>query len=316
MLGTLSSLAAQSLISVQYHDGSEPRFTMLDTVRVYASERLRERGEEQACLARLDQYLRDFVAIAGPEPQGPENREWAGRFSGELNDLRRAMSRAVAADDPGTIIALTAPLFVYWWSRGLLGEMRQLAEVASEFPSASQLPPEAATSLQWARGMFQVSVGQNDQAQPLLRRVLDATNTTADPRLHAHALAGLGIASAITNVSEAKKLLDDALDAFRAVDDRWGLAYALSARGQLAVLGGDPVAATKLHREALTAANDIANDHLRAQLLDQLGLDAMTSGDVTSARDYFGQAADVHSQLLDQEGSSYCLDGVATVALA
>jgi tetratricopeptide (TPR) repeat protein len=150
----------------------------------------------------------------------------------------------------------------------------------------------------------------------LLRRVLDATNTTADPRLHAHALAGLGIASAITNVSEAKKLLDDALDAFRAVDDRWGLAYALSARGQLAVLGGDPVAATKLHREALTAANDIANDHLRAQLLDQLGLDAMTSGDVTSARDYFGQAADVHSQLLDQEGSSYCLDGLATVALA
>jgi hypothetical protein len=227
VLGTLSSLAAQSLISVQYHDGSEPRFMMLDTVRVYASERLRERGEEQACLARLDQYLRDFVAIAGPELQGPENREWAGRVSGELNDLRRAMSRAVAADDPGTIIALTAPLFVYWWSRGLLGEMRQLAEVASELPSASQLPPEAATSLQWARGMFQVSVGQNDQAQPLLRRVLDAT--TADPRLHAHALAGLGIASAITNVSEAKKLLDDALDAFRAVDDRWGLAYALSA---------------------------------------------------------------------------------------
>jgi predicted ATPase len=316
VLGTLSSLAAQSLVSVQYHDGSEPRFTMLDTVRVYASERLRERGEEQACLARLDQYLRGFVASAGPELQGPENREWADRVGGELNDLRRAMSRAVAADDPATVIALTAPLFVYWWSHGLLGEMRQLAEVASELPSAAQLPPEAATSLQWARGMFQVSVGQNDQAQPLLRRVLDATNTTADPRLHAHALAGLGIASAITNVTEAKQLLDDALGAFRAVDDRWGLAYALSARGQLALLDGDPASAAKLHHEGLTAADDIANDHLRAQLLDQLGLDALTSGDVTGARRYFGRAAGVHAELLDQEGSAYCLDGFAAIALA
>jgi energy-coupling factor transporter ATP-binding protein EcfA2 len=74
--------------------------------------------------------------------------------------------------------------------------------------------------------------------------------------------------------------------------------------------------ATKLHREGLKAADDIANDHLYAQLLDQLGLDAMTSGDLTGARDYFGQAAEVHARLLDQEDSSYCLDGLAAVALA
>jgi len=316
VLGTLSSLVAQSLVSVRYHDGSEPRFTMLDTVRVYASERLRESDEEQACLARLDRYLREFVALAGPELRGPENREWADRVSAELNDLRRALSRAVAADDPETIIALTGPLFTYWWSHGLLGEMRQLAEVASELPSTSRLEPEAAASLQWARGMFRVSVGQLDEAQPLLRQVVDATKTDADPWLHAHALAGLGIASATTDVEEAKKLLDDALDTFRAMDDRWGLTYALSARGQLAVLDGDPVAATKLHREGLKAADDIANDYLYAQLLDQLGLDAMTSGDLTSARDSFGQAAEVHAQLLDQEDSSYSLDGLAAVALA
>jgi hypothetical protein len=41
----------------------------------------------------------------------------------------------------------------------------------------------------------------------------------------------------------------------------------------------------------------------------------MTAGDVAGAYERFSEAADVHSRLLDQEGSAYCLDGFAGIAL-
>jgi hypothetical protein len=42
----------------------------------------------------------------------------------------------------------------------------------------------------------------------------------------------------------------------------------------------------------------------------------MSSGDLTSGRDYLAQSAEVHIRLLDQEGSAYCLDGLAAIAIA
>ena len=88
------------------------------------------------------------------------------------------------------------------------------------------------------------------------------------------------------------------------------------ARGQIALQSGDPAAATALHTEALAVTDAIDNDHLRAQVDDLLGLDAMAAGDLAGARSRFVDAAEVHGRLLDQEGSGYCLDGFASIAFA
>ena len=103
---------------------------------------------------------------------------------------------------------------------------------------------------------------------------------------------------------------------FRELGDDWGLAFALSARGQLALLAGDAATATRLHTDALAAADRIDSGHLRAQVLDLLGADAAASGDLAGAWARFADAARVHGELMDQEGSAYCLDGFAGLALA
>jgi hypothetical protein len=70
-----------------------------------------------------------------------------------------------------------------------------------------------------------------------------------------------------------------------------------------------------MHKEALAAAETVDNDYLRAQVLDMLGLDAATVGDVTVARDRFSAAAQFPNGLFDYEGSAYCLSGLAGLAL-
>jgi ATP/maltotriose-dependent transcriptional regulator MalT len=84
--------------------------------------------------------------------------------------------------------------------------------------------------------------------------------------LRAYALLGLGGALVLTAVGEACQRLDDAAVAFRELDDRWGLALTLSARGQLALLAGDHAAARRMHEEALEAAQAIDNYSLQAQV--------------------------------------------------
>lgn len=164
--------------------------------------------------------------------------------------------------------------------------------------------------------MLRIAVGDTAGAKPFLRRLLAAATDRGDRRLRAHALAGLGLAAAVGAAAEARGLLDEAVGAFRELGDSWGLAFALSPRGQLALTDGDPATAAALHGEALAAAERIGNDHLRAQALDLLGLDAAATGDLAGAWSRFAEAAAVHAQLLDQEGSAYCLDGFAGLALA
>ena len=144
----------------------------------------------------------------------------------------------------------------------------------------------------------------------------ETATSLGDRRLRAYALLGLGGALVRSAVGEACERLDDAAGAFRELDDRWGLALTLSTRGQLALLAGDHAAARAMHEEALAAAQAIDNDYLQAQVLDMLGLDAATIGDLAAARDRFAAAAGLHIRLLDYEGSAYGLSGFAGLALA
>ncbi|HEY4702500.1 MAG TPA: hypothetical protein VIH64_11450, partial [Streptosporangiaceae bacterium] len=312
---TLAALVAQSLVRVDESGPDEPRFRMLQTVRAYAAERLTERGETDATVSRLAHYLIGVVQAVGGDLGGPAHRSVAERLDRERDEIRSAIDWALRADDAETVGRLLTPLLTYWWSRGLLPMTHDLAEQAAALPSAARLAPYAAALLLCARGSAMVVVGQTTQAEPLLARTLETATALGDTRLRAYALLGLGGALAGRGAGEASQRLSDAAEAFHAVGDAWGVVISLSTRGQLAMVAGDLAAADAMLEEALTAAETVDNDYLRAQILDMLGLDAATSGDLTGARDHYSAAAALHSRLLDYEGSAFCLSALAGLAL-
>jgi predicted ATPase len=313
---SLSSLVAQSLVRTDEPDPSGLRFRMLDAIRAYAAERLAERGETDATIGRLVTYLVALVWDVRDALQGPEHRVAAERLDRERDEIRSAIEWALHTDDAETVARLLTPLFTYWWSRGLLPVTRELAEQAAALPSAGDLPPYVSALLSGAQGMAMVITGQAAEAEPLLRGTVATAATLGNDRLRAYALFGLGGALAHSDIAKGDETLDQAVEAFRLTGDSWGLAITLSTRGQFALLIGDPTAAKRMHEEGLAAAEAIDNDYLRAQILDMLGLDAATTGDLTGARRYYAAGAELHTQLLDYEGSAYGLSGLANLALA
>jgi predicted ATPase len=312
----LASLLAQSLILIDESDPAELRFRMLNTIRAYAHEQLAGRGEADATQLRLARYLIGVVETVRDALQGPGHRAASERLDRERDEIRSAIDWALQADDAETVGRLITPLFTYWWSRGLLPMTAELAGRAAALPSAASLPPYASALLLGGRGIAMVMIGRAAEAEPLLRRTVETATALGHRRLRAYALLGLGGALVRRAVGEAGQRLDDAAGAFRELGDSWGLALTLSTRGQLALLAGQHAAALSMHAEALTAARAIDNHYLEAQVLDMLGLDAATVGDTTAAREHYAAAAELHLRLLDYEGSSYGLSGLAALALA
>jgi predicted ATPase len=316
-LDTLSSLVAQSMVRTDEPDLGGLRFRMLDTIRAYAGERLAERGEADATIGRLAAYLIALVWEVRDALQGPEHRSVAERLDRERDEIRSAIDGALATDHAETVARLLTPLFTYWWSRGLLAMTHELAEKAAALPSASGLAPYDAALLTGARGMSMVMIGRAAEAEPLLRQTVETATALGNARLRAYAPLGLGL-NLVNNTpgSDACQRLDEAAQAFRATGDQWGLGVTVAARGQYALLMGDQAGAERMHTEALAAAEVIDNDYLRAQVLDLLGLDAVSAGDLNGAREHYAAAAGLHIRLLDYEGSAYGLSGLAAVAFA
>ena len=315
-IDTLASLLAQSLILTDESDPAEPCFRMLNTIRVFAGEQLADRGETDATIARLTGYMVRVVETVRDALQGPEHRVVSERLDRQRDEIRSAIDWALGTDDAETVARLLASLFIYWWSRGLLPMTHVLAERAAALPSAATLTPSASAFLLGARGMPMLMTGRPAEAEPLLLRALETATSAGNRRLQGYALLGLGGALVHRAVGEACQRLDEAAAVFRDVADQWGLALTLSTRGQLALLAGEAAVARRMHEEALAAAQAIDNHQLQAQILDMLGLDAATAGDMAAARHHYAAAAELHIGLLDYEGSSYGLSGFAALALA
>ncbi len=315
VLETLASLVGHSLVTPADTGEGEPRFRMLGLVRAFAAERLTDRGEADATRQRLAEHLAGVSAAAGPALTGPDQATWRVRLDAEAADLLGSLRWAVSADRADLAVAIAAPLARWWWSRGLLAEMAELAEQTAALPSAGALPPAPAASLLWARGATRIALGRADEAAPLLTRQVELARTADDPWLLGHGLVALAMTRSPDDPALAGELAE-AVAAMRRSGDAWSVAYALVPLGHVALQGGDPGAALAAHEEALALARDIADDHLLATVLDQLAVDALLTGDLPGAAARLARAAELHRAVRDLEGLANCLGGLAALALA
>jgi predicted ATPase len=92
-LPLLESLVDQSLLRVSR--SSPPRFTMLETVREYASERLEESGEAEAMRDRHTAYYTGALEGWGADLKGPRQLEALAEIEADLDNAREAWAWAV-----------------------------------------------------------------------------------------------------------------------------------------------------------------------------------------------------------------------------
>jgi predicted ATPase len=121
VLDGLESLLNKSLIRYAESHTDDPRFTMLETIREYAAEKLDESSEAPTIRQRHLAHVVAFVERAGPEAEGEHEAVWRAKVREESDNIRAAVSWALADRKPETVVQVTSFIWPYWdHSAGLM----------------------------------------------------------------------------------------------------------------------------------------------------------------------------------------------------
>jgi predicted ATPase len=110
-LDPLAELVDASLVLADPLSGRASRYGLLETIREYAAERLREAGEEAELRRRHRDWFLDLAERAAREHWGPRQIEAYDRLAADLDNLRAALDWTVAIRDGATALRLAAALW-------------------------------------------------------------------------------------------------------------------------------------------------------------------------------------------------------------
>lgn len=224
VLELLAQLVNKSLVvSEESTDGA--RYSMLETVRQYARERLEQSEKVSAVGARHLQYFLGLAKEAEPQLLRADQVRWLDRLDRELANIRTALAWSLANDRIDAGMGLASELWRFWQMRGLIAEGREwlrklLAKVDTASDAARAQALYQAGFLALMDGDRSQAVASASESLPLCRRLRDKWGT-------ALSLVILGAMAGPTHREQAEASLAEGVALFREIDDQWRLGQAL-----------------------------------------------------------------------------------------
>jgi predicted ATPase len=291
ILEGLGALADHSLIGIDAHVPAEPRFNLLEPVREYARELLRDAGGTDEVDRRQMQWAMQLAHAARAGLHGAEQDRWIARLERELGNLRAAEERALALGLVDQLAELAIDL-VIWGFRFQRNPAPRIAFFERALASAAEPSPLTRARLLFILGGSHFTVGEFDRAECELAESERLLRGFAEAHLAELAVCLLARGSTAPyrgNPEEAAELLREAAETSRRCGERF---LEVAAQGHLgmvlAALGRLDEAEAAL-AQALDNPETAGNDWLRAHTLAYRGIARLLRGRLDEA------AADLHT---------------------
>jgi predicted ATPase/class 3 adenylate cyclase/TolA-binding protein len=332
VLDLLESLVNKSLVQVD-EQGGEVRYSLLETVRQYAHERLAEAGEVEIGARKHADWYADLARQAEPALLGGWQVVWLDRLEAERANLRAAVDWSLAdagheRADAERGLSMAASLWRFWELRGPLSEGRRWLEETLQVAGDAN-PAFRARSLT-AVGHLAVVQGEVEAARESLDKALgiwhDCPASSERRRGEASALLDLGAAALARGESDvAGARYDESLALWRELGDEWGIAGALeglgrSAQKRLSIEGrmhvqGELERAAELYSESLALRQKIGDAWGVARAHLNLATVGVDQGESVRAAEQFQRALDLARELRDVQTTGSALMNLGVMAI-
>jgi predicted ATPase/DNA-binding SARP family transcriptional activator len=291
------------------------RYSMLETIREYAVERLGSGGRFDELRRR---HAKRFAALAEEAShalwesvQGENRASWLRRLEADYANLRIALAWA-DEEDPGLALRVAVGLLEFWLSRCHFEEgLEWLERAIAHAPEAgSQLRARAlhsAAFLAFACGDPERCSEVGEESLALYRSLGDREGIGRTVHLLGQVAVELG------QRDRALAYAEESLRLARELGHVRGLIVSLRELGTLTAEGGDQRRANELLDESERLAREHGDDSaLAAILLDRSGL-ALVARDTESAASLARAAVDLYSRYGTSAGIA---EGLYVLALA
>jgi predicted ATPase len=324
VIDTLSSLVESSLVRAEPSE-DEPRFSLLETIREYALERLRGSADWQSVHDRHAAYFLALARPAATELHGAGQLAWLNRLEIRRDNLGAALSWLVEQDQLGMALELVWATWRFWW---LHGHVEEVARHVDKIVAHSDGMPPRQRALALSGAGF-VRLGGGDQAQalrlfkrslPLYRQVGDRLGLGLTAAALGHLLAlsqrESGYASDLLEQTliQLREMTCEPLDEPDRLQYLLDVALASNFLGQIELERGDHDHAAELFTDGLSAAHSAADRFTLLISLYDLALSRQASGEMDDAADLLRQGLSLVAEAGDQPSLAYYLEAQADVA--
>lgn len=245
----LSSLVNKSLVVAHTLQRGEARYSLLETIRQYAQEKLAATGEAEVM---RDRHLHCFLQLAeetAPKLSGPYQQLWLSWLEGEYGNLRAALAWSLERGQIEAGLRIAIAIYQFWTIRDYVVE-----------------------GLSWVERLL-------ERAEQARERV--------SPAVHANALAYAAFLTGFRGNTEAQAAYgrEAARLAVAAGDEgKAALRWALSAQAYGARAAGDHQTELELSRRVIELNRELDDAYQLGLILSIASFAAMSLGELGLAR--------------------------------
>lgn len=307
ILTGLGTLIDNSLLRQEEQADGEPRFTMLESIRAYALERLEASGEADEIRRR---HAEHFLAVAGRienDVRAKPDVDWFV-LEREHDNFRAALGWFAAQEEWESLVELMFELRGFWDVRGHLAESRRWCDVGLTL--VPQLPP-ALEARVWLHDAFLRWTDDRTSAE----RALKLFRQIGDRHLQAMCLqAASNAAGEVGDHTDADSLAREARTIYAEVGDRRRAAVLDHNLGLWAMNRDDWPGARASLEAGLAGAREIGSDQLMGNSFVDLGVLALYEGREDDAVHLFAEGLASARRTGWQINVAYCLRGLGSTA--
>ena len=271
-LDTIESLVDKSL--VRFVEG---RYTMLETVREYAADRLRDAGESADMRARHAAFVRDFMAARIPTVMSGGDDEVGPTLVADFGNLQAAFAWLVESGDAAGAAAFIDT--VWWFVGNFISQGRAGLAMCDAVLSMPGLTDADRAMVRHREGNFAVGPDP-DRSRRAWRQAADIAKRIADHDREAHATQNLSLIE--SDPGEAVRLFERSMSLAPPQGElavhraKWNLAGLIRR-------AGDVTAADALTVEVHAWAEGAGDHQMLADAELMLGQMAIQRGDAAEA---------------------------------
>ncbi len=314
VLDDVGSLIDKSLVQQTEQEGEEPRLVMLETIREYGQECLRESREEEASHRAHAEYYLSLAEEAEPHLHEAQQFVWLKRLNREQENFRAALRWLIEHKETEHALRLSGALHWYWYMRGYLGESLSWLQAALQLSNTGDRTVARAKVLGSA-GMLTLYKGNSAEARALLEESIALHKALGDTRGLAFAFIWLGeVYEVQEDYLTARSLMEESVALCRQVGDKWMLAVALHDLAEVVWAQGNALPARALLEESWVLVQELGGKWGETRIFYQLADWARAQGDYIEAAAHYQEALSVAQQTGDMWIIAQSLAGLGDMA--
>ncbi|MBL0106310.1 MAG: tetratricopeptide repeat protein [Ignavibacteria bacterium] len=310
VIDILSSLTEKSIIN--YNEENE-RFGMLQTIRQYGEDKIRETNEYNKFSDKHLKFYLELTVSLNKKIRGIKTESFLKSLENEIGNVERSLKWSIENQDIENGLRLTAAMAMFWQIRGYTSEAIYWIEAVLHNNTESK--NSSYSNVICHLGNFARLKGEVDKARKLIEESLQIRKEIGDKAGISNSLIRLGVLEYDQGrYEQSADLYEQGLIILRELGDKSGIAVILNNLGNVYSNQGDYSRAYDLYEESLSTRRESGDKLGIAICLNNLGIINYEQGEYKKATEILQESLQLRQQMGSKDGTAITLLNLGNVA--